>query len=109
MQALEILCLASSIKFGGRCVAGVRLDTGEWVRPVSDTPDGTLPRRQCVVDGVTVKVCPVDVPANVRGLPETVADPPEVWVVMVPLKLPFGVTVNVAGLPTLIDPGPARV
>jgi len=80
VQALEILCLASSIKFGGRCVAGVRLDTGEWVRPVSDTPDGTLPRRQCVVDGVTVR--PLDVVrVPVRG-PSPRRHQPENWTIV---------------------------
>ncbi len=35
-DAIEIICLANSEKHGDRCVAGVRLDTGGWLRPVSD-------------------------------------------------------------------------
>ncbi|MGI6083637.1 MAG: dual OB domain-containing protein, partial [Limnochordia bacterium] len=27
--------MANSRKHGGRCVAGVVVDTGEWIRPVS--------------------------------------------------------------------------
>ncbi len=35
-DAVEMVCLANSEKHGDRCVAGVRLDTGGWLRPVSD-------------------------------------------------------------------------
>lgn len=45
MADLEIICLANSIKHGGRCVAGLRLDGGGWVRPVSRSGDGSLARR----------------------------------------------------------------
>lgn len=34
--SIDIVCLANSEKHGARCVAGVRLDTGGWLRPVSD-------------------------------------------------------------------------
>lgn len=36
---VEFVVLANSRKPGGRCVAGIRTDTGEWVRPVP-TPEG---------------------------------------------------------------------
>lgn len=39
---VEILCLANSIKHGQRCLAGVRLDTGGWIRPVSSWKGGAL-------------------------------------------------------------------
>jgi hypothetical protein len=38
----DILCLALSRKYGGRCFAGLRLSDGSWVRPVSRAPEGTL-------------------------------------------------------------------
>lgn len=38
----EIVCLANSSKGGGRCVAGLRMDGGGWVRPVSSEPEGVL-------------------------------------------------------------------
>ena len=41
-HAQEIVCLANSCKNGGRCVAGLRLDGGGWVRPVSTEPEGVL-------------------------------------------------------------------
>jgi hypothetical protein len=34
-ETVEILCLANSRKYSGRCVAGLRTDGGGWVRPVS--------------------------------------------------------------------------
>ena len=42
MPTLEVICLANSWKHGGRCVAGLRLDGGGWVRPVSREPEGVL-------------------------------------------------------------------
>ncbi len=42
--------MASSLKVGGRCVAGVSTRSGDWVRPVSDLPDGRLEARHCRVD-----------------------------------------------------------
>ncbi len=39
----KIVCLANSYKEGGRCIAGIDLDTSEWVRPVSNQAGGTLP------------------------------------------------------------------
>jgi hypothetical protein len=42
MTELDLICLANSRKLQGRCVAGLRLDGGGWVRPVSSTFDGTL-------------------------------------------------------------------
>ena len=43
---VDFVCLASSTKFGGRCVAGIRADGGGWVRPVSrDTDHGQLQLR----------------------------------------------------------------
>lgn len=50
MPAVDVLCLAFSMKHGGRCVAGVRLDSGDWVRPVSAAEDGTLMPAACLLD-----------------------------------------------------------
>jgi hypothetical protein len=35
MPVEEIVVLASSKKWGGKCVAGISMDTGAWLRPVS--------------------------------------------------------------------------
>lgn len=42
MPHIEIICLANSIKHGGRCVAGLRTDGRGWLRPVSNKDDGAL-------------------------------------------------------------------
>ena len=51
----QILCLANSRKFGGRCIVGkeMRPDrTLAWVRPVSDTEKGeVMPEDMQYADG----------------------------------------------------------
>jgi hypothetical protein len=42
LPTFEIICLANSRKLSGRCIAGLRTDGKGWIRPVSDSPDGTL-------------------------------------------------------------------
>lgn len=42
MPTVDVVCLANSRKQGGRCVAGLRMDGGGWVRPVSTEPEGVL-------------------------------------------------------------------
>jgi hypothetical protein len=45
MPEFDLICLANSYKDGGRCVAGLRVDGGGWVRPVSTAAGGPLHRR----------------------------------------------------------------
>jgi hypothetical protein len=50
----RIICLANSKKLGERCIAGIALDTGRWIRPVCDSlhpEDGRVPTSVCRVDG----------------------------------------------------------
>jgi hypothetical protein len=42
----QFICLAHSKKYSNRCVAGVRLDTGEWIRPISKEKHGELTQAQ---------------------------------------------------------------
>lgn len=42
MRTFEIICLANSLKHGGRCIAGFKTDGSGWLRPVSSKTDGTL-------------------------------------------------------------------
>lgn len=43
MSTVDLICLANSNKWGGRCVAGLRSDGRGWVRPVApDTTHGEL-------------------------------------------------------------------
>lgn len=42
MPVFEIICLANSLKHGGRCLAGFKTDESGWLRPVSGKFDGRL-------------------------------------------------------------------
>lgn len=47
-----VLCLANSKKEGERCIAGIDVRTGQWVRPVSrHTPKGEVPFQERQVHG----------------------------------------------------------
>lgn len=45
-----IVCLANSYKHGGRCVAGVCVDGGKWIRLRGAAPDGSLDTHESVLD-----------------------------------------------------------
>jgi WD40 repeat protein len=47
----RILCLANSWKHGERCIAGIDVFTGNWVRPVTDLDDGRVPKPVRLVEG----------------------------------------------------------
>lgn len=47
----QIICLANSKKNGDRCIAGIDICTGKWIRPVSDFQDGRIPVNRCLVNG----------------------------------------------------------
>ncbi|MEM9213686.1 MAG: hypothetical protein AAGD25_05005 [Cyanobacteria bacterium P01_F01_bin.150] len=47
-----LICLANSWKHGERCIAGIDIYTGQWVRPVCDRlPDGQVPADIRLIDG----------------------------------------------------------
>ncbi len=50
MPPMEICCLANSRKHGGKCVAGINLATGQWVRPVAEAGDGRLSYLQTLLE-----------------------------------------------------------
>lgn len=50
----RIVCLANSWKLEERCIAGIDLDTGKWIRPVCDSlypKDGKVPRSVRLIEG----------------------------------------------------------
>jgi Dual OB-containing domain len=49
MRSVEVLCLANSRKYGGRCVAGIAAGIG-WLRPVSSLQNGTLREQHYTCD-----------------------------------------------------------
>lgn len=63
MSSLKrIVCLANSWKLDERCIAGIDLDTGKWVRPVCDSlypENGKIPRSVRLVEGREPKLLDV--------------------------------------------------
>lgn len=80
MTAVDMLCLAYSMKHGGRCVAGLNLESGEWIRPVSAAEDGTLSAASCRTDAGR-PVQPLDVVRIPVGQARPAPHQPENWVV----------------------------
>ena len=60
---MEILVLANSKKLGGRCIAGIDVVTGKWVRPISTTEHGEFTWEGCsiMVGGATRPVKSLDI------------------------------------------------
>ena len=78
---VDILCLANAWKKSpGRCVAGINLDDGSWVRPVSDTEDGELTVSQCTMD-IGRQVAPLDVVRVYLKAPAPRPHQPEDWLI----------------------------
>jgi hypothetical protein len=52
VPSVQFICLAHSKKYSQRCVGGVRIDTAEWIRPVSREKHGELtPAQLKLVEG----------------------------------------------------------
>jgi hypothetical protein len=47
----QLICLANSWKHGDRCIAGINSLKGQWIRPVSDLPDGRIPKEMRLIGG----------------------------------------------------------
>lgn len=47
----RIICLANSWKRQDRCIAGINPATGQWIRAVSDLPDGRVPKQSRLIGG----------------------------------------------------------
>lgn len=76
---IRMLCLANSRKSGGRCVAGIDLNTGEWVRPVRDNGGALTIRDISYEDGTIPQVLDIiDVPVLAR---QPLYYQPENWVI----------------------------
>jgi hypothetical protein len=80
MPVADVLCLAYSRKYSARCVAGLRLDTLEWVRPVSANDHGELSAASCRLDvGRAPK--PLDIVRMPLLRPRPEKHQPENWAV----------------------------
>ncbi|MDE0160978.1 MAG: hypothetical protein OXL98_04515 [Acidimicrobiaceae bacterium] len=81
MTNVDILCLANAWKKSpGRCIAGIDMDDGSWVRPVSDTKDGELTAGQCTMDAGR-QVAPLDVVRVYLDSPAPRPHQPEDWLI----------------------------
>ena len=73
MSSLKrIICLANSEKLRERCIAGIDLDTGKWVRPVCDNlypEDGRVPKLIRLVEGREPELLDIlEVPISDSGM-----------------------------------------
>ena len=60
---VRVVCLANSVRPGGYCFAGIDLDTGEWVRPVSTRADMAITRSMMSTGGEIPRLLDiVDIP-----------------------------------------------
>lgn len=60
MSSFKIICIANSRKLSGRCIAGLRIDGKGWIRPVSESPEGTLFQEHYILkDGSEAQVLDV--------------------------------------------------
>lgn len=93
MPIFELICLANSRKYGGRCVAGLRTDGCGWVRLVSAEPKGVLRtghyrlptgRHAAVLDRVRV---PVEAARPEAHQPENWLVAPGSWALMPPMPM----------------------
>lgn len=57
---IQMLVLANSKKSGGRCLAGIRTDTLEWVRPVALSEHNEMPADSCFNSFTGKPIRPLD-------------------------------------------------
>jgi hypothetical protein len=61
----EIVCLANSRKHNSKCVAGINLKTGQWIRPITSSEDGAIPNYLTLINGRVLQVLDVvKIPLN---------------------------------------------
>ncbi len=80
MADVDLICLAISYKYGGRCVAGLRTDGGGWVRPVTAAPHGAFGEQDLAqIAGFGPRV--LDVIRVGLKTPKPLASQPENWLI----------------------------
>src|SRR5438105_15685418 len=79
-RVVNFVCLANSLKYRGRCLAGIDLSSGEWIRPVAQTTHGELHREHYMLDmGGEPRVLDV-IRIGLDG-PQALRHQPENWLV----------------------------
>lgn len=83
----RIICLANSRKVSGRCIAGKEVESGLWLRPVSERPAGEISEEERrYKDGTSAQVLDlIDIPVigpAVSGhqTENCLIDPQKYWV-----------------------------
>jgi len=68
MSTTRIVVLANSWKHQDWCLAGIDLDTGKWVRPVTGLDDGRVPEKSMKLDGYFPKLLDIlEIPLDSTG------------------------------------------
>ena len=76
---MKLIVLANSYKLGGRCLAGIDVATGTWVRPISSETHGELDANRCLINEngrlrsvrcLDVIEIPIGGPVSTPGQPE---------------------------------------
>ena len=68
MTITRIVVLANSWKHHDRCLAGIDLDTGKWVRPVTRLDDGRVPKTSMKLGGYfPVLLDVLEIPLDLTG------------------------------------------
>jgi hypothetical protein len=64
----RIICLANSYKHGGRCIAGIDIDTGRWIRPVPNTTNRAVTAAMRLIDGTEPEILDIiEIPLEMSG------------------------------------------
>lgn len=62
---MKIICLANSYKHKGRCIAGIDLQSGRWIRPISDLESGKISEDNPHINVKNIQLLDiVDIPIN---------------------------------------------
>ncbi len=71
----QIICLANSWKHGERCIAGIDIQTKNWVRPIYDRlKGGCIPKKVRLLNGKEPQILDViDIPLNQNIFPSSYA------------------------------------
>ncbi len=64
----RIVCLANSYKHNERCIAGIDVETGKWVRPVSSREDRAITKAMRAISGKEPQILDVlEIPLENHG------------------------------------------
>lgn len=67
---MEIICLANSYKYRGRCIAGIDRNSGQWVRPISGLEYGQIPLDANYVKVNDISILDIlDIPVDIEKKP----------------------------------------